>query len=275
MTIPFANGSFAASFLSRPSFSTGRSLLLEKSYEFPRSQGIFKPKRQDQRKSAAATGGHPPNEKSGKIPHSQNVLVSDCQDQAAFTPIEKSGKTPHSQSALVSDCQHQLKKAEGPTYFGLIFHHGNLNNTDFGLSFHHGNLKNSEGLTDFGFTFHHGNPDRMTSTCFRKACSMHVCYSCRMKQFELVGRYRPVDWGVNGGKCRSEDTRLISAKPMQNCSIAGCELNAGKLPIGTFGAMTQTHEGHAAIITNQYAKSKQEEKTSESPAASEDYGCFV
>jgi hypothetical protein len=121
MTIPFANGSFVASFLSRPYFSTGRSLLKEKSYEFRRSQGIFKPKRQDQRKSAAATGSHPPNEKSGKTPQSQNVLVSDCQDQAAFTPIEKSGKTPHGQSALVSDCQDQLKKAEGPTDFGLIF----------------------------------------------------------------------------------------------------------------------------------------------------------
>jgi hypothetical protein len=42
--------------------------------------------------------------------------------------------------------------------------------------------------------------------------------------------------------------RLISAKPMQNCSIEGCyELNAGKLSVGTFVAVTQTLEGPAVI----------------------------
>jgi hypothetical protein len=69
---PLANGSFADSFLSRLSFSTGRSLPIEKSDEFLRSQSIFKPKRQDQRKSAAVTGSHPPSEKSkSKLLHTQ------------------------------------------------------------------------------------------------------------------------------------------------------------------------------------------------------------
>jgi hypothetical protein len=233
------------------------------------SQGILKAKRQHRRKSAAATGSHPPIEKSGKTPHSQSVIIFDCQDQAAFAAFEKSGKTSHSQSVLVSDCQDQLKKAEGPTDFGLIFHHGNLKNTDFGFSFHHGNLKNSEGKTEFGFTFHHDNPDRMTSMSLSKPCSKHVWYSCRMKPFELFGSYSPVDRGVKGGKCRSEDTHLISIKHMQNCSIDGCaELNAGKVPIGTYGAVTLTHEGHPVII-------KQEENTTQSPAELEDFGSIV
>jgi hypothetical protein len=63
---------------------------------------------------------------------------------------------------------------------------------------------------------------------------------------------------------------------MHNCSIDGCDvLNAGKLPIGTFGAVTVTHEGPAVTIINQYAKSKQEENTIHLPAELEDYGCIV
>jgi hypothetical protein len=97
-----------------------------------------------------------------------------------------------------------------------------------------------------------------------------------MKQFKLVGSYSPVDQGVNGGQCRSENTRLISIKPMHDCSIDGCdELHAGKLPICTFGAVTQTHEGPDVIAMNQYAKSRQEEKTIHLPAELEDYDCVV
>jgi hypothetical protein len=63
---------------------------------------------------------------------------------------------------------------------------------------------------------------------------------------------------------------------MQNCPIDDCdELNAGKVPIGTFGAVTQTHEGTAVITMNQYAKSKQEEKTIHLQAELGDYGCIV
>jgi hypothetical protein len=69
-----------------------------------------------------------------------------------------------------------------------------------------------------------------------------------MKQFKLVRSDFHVDRGVNGEKYRSEDTRLISIKPMENCSIDDChELNTGELPIGTFGAVTQAHEGPAVI----------------------------
>jgi hypothetical protein len=83
-----------------------------------------------------------------------------------------------------------------------------------------------------------------------------------MKQFKLVGSYSPVDRGVNGGKCRSESTRLIFIKHMHYCSIDDCdELNAGELPIGTFGAVTQTQEGSAVII-------KEEEKTIHLPVGS-------
>jgi hypothetical protein len=50
------------------------SLLIEKSDEFLLSQSIFKPKRQDQRKSAAVTGSRPPIEQLGN-----------CQDQLKNT----------------------------------------------------------------------------------------------------------------------------------------------------------------------------------------------
>jgi hypothetical protein len=163
ITIQFANGSFASSYLSRVSFSTRRSLLKEKSDKFLRRQSIFKPKRQDQRKSAAVMGSR--------------------------TPVEKLG-----------NCQDQPKKAEGPTDFGFILCHGNL--------------KKAEGPTDFGFTSHHGNLERMMSTSLSKPCSMDVCYSCRMKHFKLVGSYSPVDRGVNGGKLRSGNTRLVFIKRM-------------------------------------------------------------
>jgi hypothetical protein len=110
--IHFANGSFAESFLSRLSFSTGRSLLIEKSDEFLRSQSIFKLKRQDQRKSAALTESRPTVEKSGKT-------GSRPTKSAAVTgsrpPSEKSGKTPQSQNVFIPTCQDRLKSTEGPT----------------------------------------------------------------------------------------------------------------------------------------------------------------
>jgi hypothetical protein len=90
-----------------------------------------------------------------------------------------------------------------------------------------------------------------------------------MKQFKLVGCNSPVDRKVNEGKHRSEDTVLISIKPMHYCSVDACdELNAGELPIVTFGAVTQIHEGSAVIR-------KQEEKIIHFPAELEDYGCIV
>jgi hypothetical protein len=93
-----------------------------------------------------------------------------------------------------------------------------------------------------------------------------------------------MDRGVNRGKPRPENTRLISTKPMHYCSIDGFEepsqasiqspflkyeeLNAGELPFGTFGAVILTNDGSAVII-------KQEEKTINLPAELEDYSCFV
>jgi hypothetical protein len=56
---------------------------------------------------------------------------------------------------------------------------------------------------------------------------------------------------------------------MQHCFIDGCdELNTGKVPLGTFGAVTLTHEGPPVII-------KQEEKTTQSSAELEDFGSTV
>jgi hypothetical protein len=63
---------------------------------------------------------------------------------------------------------------------------------------------------------------------------------------------------------------------MQNCSIGGCdELNTGKLPIGTFGPVTLTHEGPTIITMNQCAKSKQEENTIHLSIDLEDYSCII
>jgi hypothetical protein len=56
---------------------------------------------------------------------------------------------------------------------------------------------------------------------------------------------------------------------MHYCSIDSCDnLNVGELPIGTFGAVTLTHDGSAVII-------KHEEKTIHLPAELEDYGCIL
>jgi hypothetical protein len=99
ITIHFANGIFAGFFHSRLSFSTGRSLLIEKSNEFLRSQIIFKPKRQDQQKSAAVSGSRPTIEKSGKTPQRRDQQKS-AAVSGSHPPIEKSGKTPQSQNVL-------------------------------------------------------------------------------------------------------------------------------------------------------------------------------
>jgi hypothetical protein len=74
-----------------------------------------------------------------------------------------------------------------------------------------------------------------------------------INQFKRIGRYSPVDQGVNGGKHRSEETCFISINPIQYCSVDGSgELDARKLHIGTFGAVVQNYEGSTLIKMNQY-----------------------
>jgi hypothetical protein len=97
-----------------------------------------------------------------------------------------------------------------------------------------------------------------------------------MNQFKLIGSFSPVDRQENGGEGMSVETRLIVIHPIQYFSVGDSdELNAGKLPIGTFRAGNQTHEGSAFITMCQCAESKQQQKTFHSPSQLEDSGCIV
>jgi hypothetical protein len=59
-----------------------------------------------------------------------------------------------------------------------------------------------------------------------------------------------MDWGANG-RSTGQKT-LVSRNANQYYFVDSFEdLNAGKRPIGTFGAVTQTHEGSGLIIMNQ------------------------
>jgi hypothetical protein len=96
-----------------------------------------------------------------------------------------------------------------------------------------------------------------------------------MNQFKLIGSFSPVDRQENGGECRSEETRLIVIHPIQYFCVGDSnELNAGKLPIGTFRAGDQTHEGPPFITMYQCAESKQQQKSFHSPSQLEDYDCI-